>query len=65
MSSLFDGLPELPFYTEILLNASDWMQNYQLFLFAGIVAVVVSLITAFKNPVTKRSLDEFLLTMPL
>jgi type II secretory pathway component PulF len=65
MSSLFDGMPELPFYTEVLLNASDWMQNYQLFLFAGIIGAVVSLITAFKNPVTKRSLDEFLLKVPV
>jgi type II secretory pathway component PulF len=65
MSGLFDGLPELPIYTEILLSVSTWMQNYQWFLFAGIIAGVLALITAFRNPVAKRRLDEIMLKMPL
>ena len=65
MSGLFDGLPELPIYTEILLNVSAWMQSYQWFLFAGIFLGVVALISAFKNPIAKRALDEFMLKMPL
>lgn len=64
MSGLFDGLPELPIYTEILLNVSRWMQNYQWFLFLAVSASVIGLITAFKNPSTKRSLDEFMLKIP-
>ncbi len=65
MSGLFDGLPELPVYTEILLNVSAWMQSYQWFLFAGLFFAVMALIAAFKNPVTKRTLDELMLKMPL
>ena len=65
MSSLFDGLPEIPIYTEILLNVSQWMQNYQWFLFAAIVASIVGLVSAFKNPIAKRTLDELMLKMPL
>jgi len=65
MSGLFDGLPELPLYTEILLNVSSWMQSYQWFLFAGIFASVFALITAFRNPVAKRTLDELMLKTPL
>ncbi|MBL0710109.1 MAG: type II secretion system F family protein [Colwellia sp.] len=65
MSGLFDGLPELPIYTEILLNVSSWMQSYQWFLFAGIFASVFALITAFRNPVAKRTLDELMLKTPL
>jgi len=65
MSGLFDGLPELPVYTEILLNVSAWMQNYQWFLFAGLFIGVVALVAAFKNPVAKRTLDELMLKMPL
>jgi len=65
MSGLFDGLPELPIYTEILLNVSSWMQSYQWFLFAGIFASVFALITAFRNPVAKRKLDELMLKTPL
>ena len=65
MSSLFDGMPELPVYTEVLLNVSRWMQDYQWLLFIGIIAAVMLLIAAFKNPVTKRSLDEILLKLPV
>lgn len=65
MSGLFDGLPELPVYTEILLNVSAWMQNYQWFLFAGIIVGIVALVSAFKNPIAKRRLDELMLKMPL
>lgn len=64
MSGLFDGLPELPVYTEILLGVSRWMQNYQWFLFLGILFGVFSLIAAFKNPIVKVRLDEFMLKVP-
>jgi type II secretory pathway component PulF len=64
MSGLFDGLPELPVYTEILLGVSRWMQNYQWFLFLGILFSVFSLIAAFKNPIVKVRLDEFMLKVP-
>jgi type II secretory pathway component PulF len=65
MSGLFDGLPEIPIYTEILLDVSKWMQSYQWFLFAAIIASVVGLISAFKNPIAKRALDELMLKLPL
>ncbi|WP_448246055.1 type II secretion system F family protein [Thalassotalea agariperforans] len=64
MSGLFEGLAELPIYTEILLNVSSWMQNYQWFLFIGVVIGFVGLVAALKNPVTKRVLDEFMLKIP-
>ncbi|MDO6426495.1 type II secretion system F family protein [Thalassotalea sp. 1_MG-2023] len=65
MSGLFDGLPELPIYTQILLDVSAWMQQYQWFLFIFIVAAIIGIVMAFKNPNTKRRLDEFLLKVPL
>ena len=65
MSGLFDGLPELPIYTAILLNVSSWMQSYQLFLFAGIIAALFALLAAFRNPIAKQRLDEIMLTLPL
>lgn len=65
MSGLFDGLPELPVYTSILLGVSHWMQNYQWFLFLGILICIFLLIAAFKNPVIKVRLDELMLKMPL
>lgn len=64
MSGLFDGLPELPLYTEILLSVSAWMQSYQWFLFAGIIVGIIALVSAFKNPIAKRALDEYMLKIP-
>jgi type II secretory pathway component PulF len=40
------------------------MQNYQWFLFLGILFSVFSLIAAFKNPIVKVRLDEFMLKVP-
>ncbi|OKY24661.1 MULTISPECIES: type II secretion system F family protein [Thalassotalea] len=65
MSGLFDGLPELPIYTKVLLDVSAWMQQYQWFLFLAIAAAIIGLMAAFKNPNTKRRLDEVLIKTPL
>ncbi|MET2847606.1 type II secretion system F family protein [Vibrio owensii] len=42
MSGLFEQATELPIYTEVLLNLSQWMQNYQLYLFMAIGGVILS-----------------------
>ncbi|MCW4446353.1 type II secretion system F family protein [Vibrio splendidus] len=41
MSGLFEQATELPIYTELLLNLSQWMQNYQLHLFVTISGVII------------------------
>jgi general secretion pathway protein F len=40
MSSLFDENDQLPIYTSVLLNVSDWMISYQWYLFAAIICGV-------------------------
>ena len=65
MSGLFDGLPELPVYTAVLLNVSAWMRSYQWFLLIAIIVAVLAFIAAVRNPVAKRRLDEIMLTLPL
>lgn len=65
MSGLFDGMPELPIYTELLLSVSQWMRSYQWFMFAGVTIGVFSLWAALKKPTTKRIMDDFLLKVPM
>ncbi|MFT5813628.1 MAG: type II secretory pathway component PulF [Psychroserpens sp.] len=65
MSGLFEGMPELPIYTDILLSVSYWMQSYQWLLFIGIIAIIIAFVASLRNPVTKRKLDEILLKTPL
>ena len=42
LSSMFEGNTELPVYTQALLSASAWMQQYQGWLFAAIIAAVIA-----------------------
>lgn len=65
MSSLFESLTEIPSYTQFLISASEWMQNYQLFLFAGVVFGIVAVAKYHKEPWFKSRLDLFLMAAPL
>lgn len=65
MSSLFEGISELPLYTQILLDVSNWMQSYQWILFIAIAFIIFGLITASRKPALKQKLDELYLKTPL
>ncbi len=64
MQGLFDGLPELPFYTAVLLGVSNWVVNYQWIVFALIVAALVAIYMAMKNPSSAAVIDSFIAQMP-
>ena len=64
MSSLFEGLPELPIYTEILLGLSHWFQNYQWFFFIALFLAIFGVKKYAETPSGKRSIDEILLRVP-
>ena len=65
MSGLFDGVVEIPVYTAILLNLSDWMISYQWYLLLGICVGIFGLITSMRSPAGARWLDELLINLPL
>lgn len=64
MSGLFEGLPEIPVYTSLLLGLSAWMINYQWFLLLGIGVFIASLTVFIKTPTGKRQMDDWLLRIP-
>lgn len=64
MQSLFDGLPELPFYTAVLLGVSNWVVSYQWAVFALITAALVAFYMAMKNPSSAAAIDSFIAQMP-
>ena len=64
MSSLFEGLPELPIYTEILLGLSNWFQSYQWFLFIFIIASIIGIRHLASTSSGKRTIDEVMLKAP-
>jgi type II secretory pathway component PulF len=44
MSSMFNDVEALPWYTSAMLSTSEWMINYQGFLVLGIILTIVGLI---------------------
>ena len=50
MSSMFNDVAELPWYTSAMLSTSEWMINYQGFLVLGIIISIAVLIKASKQP---------------
>ena len=64
MSGLFEGMPEIPFYTELLLALSAWMIDYQWYLLFCIAALITALYTSSKNPSIAGRLDAFLARVP-
>lgn len=64
MQGLFDGLPELPFYTAVLLGVSNWIVNYQWILLALILAAVSAIYIAMKNPSSAAAIDSFIARVP-
>ena len=64
MQSLFDGLPELPFYTAVLLGVSNWIVSYQWILLAMVLAIGVGIYMARKNPSSAVAIDAFIARVP-
>lgn len=64
MSSLFAGIPEIPYYTSLLLALSDWMINYQWYAFAVLVVAVGAIVVSGRNPIGAGRLDSFLIRVP-
>ncbi len=64
MQSLFDGLPELPFYTAVLLGASNWIVSYQWILLAIVLASGVGIYMARKNTSSAAAIDAFVARVP-
>ncbi len=50
MSAMFEGVDNLPWYTSVMLSTSDWMIQYQGFLFIGVITSIFALIYGTKQP---------------
>lgn len=50
MSSMFNDIDALPWYTQLMLSTSEWMTQYQGWLFIAIVLAVFGLYSAAKRP---------------
>lgn len=65
MGSIFDSNDDIPIYTQILLGASDWMIQYQHFLFGGLVVVSFLFAHQWQSPSFKAKVAKHALTIPV
>lgn len=66
MSALFEGADNLPWYTEMLLDLTAFFNQYQLFLFAGIIFTFSSLRIAWQtNPAFATKAEALIVNLPL
>ena len=64
MSSLFESLTEIPPYTQFLIDASNWMQNYQLYLVIVISGLIAGILKVRREPWFRSRLDALLISAP-
>lgn len=64
MKGLFEGLPELPTYTAILLGISDWVVSYQWAMLFGLILVALGVSMALRNPVSAVAIDTLISQLP-
>jgi general secretion pathway protein F len=65
LTVMFNDVAELPLYTQILLNVSDWIQNYQLYLAASIFLLIFALKWAVEQGHFEHQFDDAILKLPV
>ncbi|WP_337841054.1 type II secretion system F family protein [Rheinheimera sp.] len=65
MSGLFEGNANLPWYTQMLISASKWMQSYQWYLALILVALAGGAKWAADRGLLSQWLDEYLIRVPV
>ncbi|WP_144213622.1 type II secretion system F family protein [Shewanella donghaensis] len=63
MSGLFDGMKDLPFYTQLLLDISKWVQDYQLYVAVALIACVMGLY--YQRESDKSKFDQIITKAPI
>ncbi|MEL0633120.1 type II secretion system F family protein [Pseudoalteromonas carrageenovora] len=65
MSSMFDSVDDVPAYTQVLIDASNWIQNYQLHLLVCIILLISGLVFAFRQHEFKTKMIQATVNLPL
>lgn len=65
MSSMFNDVDSLPWYTSAMLSTSEWMIQYQGLLIIGVVGAIFSLFTLLKQPAFIEWWQKISLKLPI
>ena len=55
----------LPAPTQFVVDLSTWLQNYILYLVAGIITFAVIVVTTYRNPKGRKTIDKVVLKLPI
>lgn len=65
MSSMFDSVSNIPSYTQFLINASNWIQNYQLHVLLIFILIVTGAVFAFQKHTLRAKMIQTTVKLPL
>ena len=65
MAGMFSEADDLPWYTQIMLDISAWMTQYQGLLILGLIGCVFGIIAAFKQPAFLKWWQGVSLKLPI
>jgi type II secretory pathway component PulF len=65
MSGMFDGVQNLPWYTDVMLSLSRWMIEYQWMLLLGIVVFGAAFAYLLKQPEIQLKWQAFAVKLPV
>lgn len=65
MSSTFSAMEDVPSYTQFLLDASEFVQLYQIHMLVVLVLIIFSIMYALQNVEYRQKLIAYLITLPV
>lgn len=65
MAVMFNDVESLPWYTQAILDISEWMQSYQLYLLAGGAGLTFGLFALLRNSSFSLRFNRLLLHIPV
>ncbi|MBH0057971.1 type II secretion system F family protein [Pseudoalteromonas sp. SWXJZ94C] len=65
MSTMFESVSDIPSYTQLLMDASKWIQNYQIHLLICIVLLITGAVFAFQKHELRLKMIQATVKLPL
>jgi type II secretory pathway component PulF len=65
MSTMFESVSDIPSYTQVLMDASQWIQNYQIHLLICIVLLITGAVFAFQKHELRLKMIQATVKLPL
>ncbi|MEL0647370.1 type II secretion system F family protein [Pseudoalteromonas agarivorans] len=65
MSTMFESVSDIPSYTQVLMDASQWIQNYQIHLLICVILLITGAVFAFQKHELRLKMIQATVKLPL